>query len=134
MEKHWVVYGWLDNAWDIGIVACNFKKGVYIQEIEEQKPPFDYWKLKRIKRFDTSEQAINYCFEHQGGTDSPESINDITKKLHDKFPILINKEKMQALNDLLSPTRTQPLSQSSPKCTDEKIDFCPGCLRKEKPC
>jgi hypothetical protein len=133
MENKWAVYGWFGQAWDIGIVACNFNKGVYIKETEEQKTHLDYWDLKRIKRFDTSSEAIDYFFNHQGLAESPDSIEDITKRLTMNFPTAMKQEAVQSLHDILV-AHYDTLSQSLPKCTTEKVDLCKGCLRQEKTC
>ncbi|VVB83507.1 Uncharacterised protein [uncultured archaeon] len=75
IEKPWVVYGWFHGLWDIGRVI---NESLDIQHDEEREYVLKHSSNRIIKTFQTSEEAINYCFETQlhksGCFDSTDAI------------------------------------------------------------
>lgn len=130
IEKPWAVYGWWNGSWDIGILLSlsEDKQTGEIRYIEGQHYSPEYWDMKWVRIFKTSEEAINYFSGSQSFIDDSKfSKKDITKRLLANFPKAMKQESIQNLYETLVSYKNKLSSQSLPKCTGmsekEKIDY-----------
>jgi hypothetical protein len=119
IEKPWAVYSFGGGPSGIGLVVSDDSDVIRIQYSEGQLYPAELWETRAVKRFDSSQEAIDH-YLNTGSIFEKESPQDLTRMLKTFFPKALKQEQIQSLHDTLSAYESKQRSQSSPKCTKRK--------------
>jgi hypothetical protein len=121
IEKPWAVYSWGGGPSGIGLVVSDDSGVIRIQYSEGQHYPAELWETRAVKRFGSSQEAINY-YLNTGSIFEKESSNELTHMLKTFFPKALKQEQFQSLHNTLLAYKEQR-SQSSPKYIETNLAF-----------